>query len=78
MYNKKGVAGKVWEIAYPVLMYYSAITIGSFVAQVILGAGIETYMLCKIIGSLVAIPVVYADYKHDLMLTGKYKIKEAI
>ncbi|MBR2046200.1 MAG: CPBP family intramembrane metalloprotease [Agathobacter sp.] len=77
MYNKKGVAGKVWEIAYPVLMYYSAITIGSFVAQVILGAGIETYMLCKIIGSLVAIPVVYADYKHDLMLTGKYKIKEA-
>ena len=76
MYNKYGIAGKVWEIAYPVLMYYVAISIGSFVAQMIFGAGVETYMLCKIIGSIVAIPVVYADYKRDRMLTGTYGLKE--
>ncbi len=76
MYNKYGAAGKIWEIAYPVLMYYAAITIGIFVAQMIFGGGNETYMLCKIIGSIVAIPVVFADYKHDLLLAGRYKQKE--
>lgn len=75
MYRKYGVAGKIWEIAYPVLMYYATLSIGSFVAQMILGGGMETYMLCKIIGSLVTIPVVYADYKRDLMLTGRYGTK---
>lgn len=76
MNSKFGTAGKIWDIVYPVAMYYAAISIGIFVAQLIFGAGNETYMLCKIIGSLVAIPVVYADYKHDLMMTGRYKIKE--
>lgn len=76
MYNKYGTAGKIWEIAYPVMMYYAAISIGSFVAQMIFGAGNESYMLCKIIGSIVAIPVVYTDYKNDLMFTGRYGLKE--
>lgn len=78
MNSKFGTAGKVWDIVYPVAMYYAAISIGIFVAQLFLGAGNETYMLCKIIGSLVAIPVVYTDYKHDLMLTGKFGIKETL
>ncbi len=78
MYNKYGAAGKIWEILYPVLMYYTAITIGTFVAQMIFGGGTESYMLCKIIGSLVAIPVVFTDYKQDLMLAGRYKQKEVI
>lgn len=76
MYNKNSVTGKIWEIAYPVLMYYAAISIGIFLAQLVFGGGNETYMLCKIIGSLIAIPVVYADYKNDLMFTGKYGLKE--
>lgn len=76
MYNRNSIAGKIWQIAYPVLMYYTAITIGSFIAQMIFGTGNETYMLCKIIGSIVAIPVVFADYKQDLMLAGRYKQKE--
>lgn len=75
MYKKYGVAEKIWEIAYPVLMYYVAITMGSLVAQLFLGTGIETYMLCKVVGSLVAIPVVYMDYKRDLMLMGRYEPK---
>ncbi len=75
---KRNVANQIWEIAYPVLMYYATITIGMFVAQMIFGSGIENYMLCKIIGSIVAIPVVYADYKRDLMLTGRYGLKNPI
>lgn len=69
------IAEKIWEIAYPVLMYYVAISIGSYIAQTILGTGVENYMLCKIVGSGAAIPVVYADYKKDLMLTGRYGLK---
>ena len=56
-------------------MYYAAITIGIVIAQFIFGASNESYMLCKIIGSLVAIPVVYTDYKRDQMLTGVYGLK---
>lgn len=77
MYHKYGTAGKVWEIAYPVLMYYTAISVGSFLAQMIFGGGVEKYMLCKIIGSIAAIPVVYADYKRDQMLAGTYGLKNS-
>ena len=72
------LANKIWTIAYPVLMYYVAITMGSFVAQMVFGTGVEQYMLCKIIGSIVAIPVVFADYKKDLMMTGLYGQKNPI
>lgn len=63
---------KAWLIIYPVAMYYASITIGIFIAQLILGTSLENYMLCKIIGSLVALPVVYQDYKADLKRIGLY------
>ena len=56
-------------------MYYATLSIASFVAQMIFGAGIENYMLCKTIASLITISVVYADYKKDLMMTGRYGLK---
>lgn len=72
MKNSLNLANRIWKIAYPVLMYYVALTIGTYVAQMIFGTGIENYMICKIVGSIVAIPVVFADYKNDLMMTGQY------
>lgn len=78
MNPKLGTAGKVWNIAYPILMYYVAITMGSFAAQIFFGSGIESYMLCKIVGSFTAIPVVYADYKQDLIFIGKFGEKESM
>lgn len=75
MNKNDNIAFRVWEIVYPVLMYYATLSIASFVAQVVIGTGVENYMLCKTIGSLVTIPVVYADYKKDLMLTGRYGMK---
>ena len=73
-----GIASQIWDILYPVLMYYVAITVGMFIAQMIFGAGNETYMLCKIIGSIFAIPVVFADYKHDQMLSGRWGLKTPV
>lgn len=74
---KKGInlANQIWEIAYPVLMYYVAISIGNYIAQMVLGTGVEHYMTCKIIGSIVAIPVVFADYKKDCVMTGQFGIR---
>lgn len=73
-----GIASKIWQVIYPIGMYYVAITMGSFMAQLILGAGIETYLLCKIIGSLVAIPVVWSFYKQDLIMQGTYLLKQKL
>ena len=72
------LANRIWEIVYPVLTYYATLSIASYVAQMFLGTGVENYMLCKTIGSIVAIPVVFADYKKDLMMTGRYGLKNPI
>ena len=64
-------ANQVWEIVYPVLMYYATISIGILVAQLVFGSSNESYMLCKIIGSLITIPVVYQDYKIEKMFLGQ-------
>lgn len=72
MKKEMNIANRIWEIAYPVLMYYATLSIASYIAQMIFGTGDEQYMLCKTIGSIVAIPVVFTDYKNDLMLTGRY------
>jgi len=69
------IANRIWNILYPLGMYYVAITIGIFIAQMIFGKDNESYMLCKTIGSLAAIPVVWADYKKDLLLSGRYGVK---
>lgn len=72
MKTKMNLANRIWEIVYPVCMYYAAITVGIYIAQLVFGTSNEAYMLCKIIGSVVAIPVVYSDYKRDKIMSGKY------
>ena len=71
MKKELSLANKIWEIIYPVAMYYATIVIAMFCAQFIFGAGNETYMLCKIIGSVVTLVVVWSFYKRDLALEGK-------
>lgn len=72
MNKKTSLSYKVWNIIYPVGMYYAAITIGIFLAQLLFGTSNESYMLCKIIGSLVALPIVYTYYKQDLIMSGDF------
>lgn len=75
MKKRFGLASKIWDIVYPVLMYYAAISIGIICAQLVFGVSNESYMLCKTIGSVVALFYVYTEYKHDLMLRGEYGLK---
>lgn len=68
------LAIKAWEIIYPVAMYYVTIVVSMFCAQMIFGSGNETYMLCKTIGSVVTIFVVWSFYKRELLMDGRYKL----
>ena len=71
MKKNLNLVGKIWEIIYPVAMYYVTIVIIMFCAQLIFGTGNETYMICKSIGSLAALVVVWSYYRQDLALAGK-------
>lgn len=59
---------KVWEIVYPVGMYYVAISVGIICAELVFGVSNESYMLCKTIGSVLALMFVLAEYRKDTML----------
>lgn len=76
MNQNKNIFNRIWEIVYPVAMYYAAISIGIFLAQLVFGTGNENYMICKIIGSIVALFVVRADYKRDMVMLGRWGEKE--
>lgn len=65
MIKKNNWAMRIWEILYPLLMYYAVIVMVMFLAQSFLGTGEKNYMLCQIIASLVAIPVIYRFYRQD-------------
>jgi membrane protease YdiL (CAAX protease family) len=56
----------VWDVLYPLLMYYAVTIIIMFATQMILGSGTERYVLCQIITSAVTIPVMYQSfYRRD-------------
>ena len=60
---------QVWELIYPLLMYYAVTVFVMLFARSILGTSEEQYMLCQCIVDLVAIPVIYLGfYRPDLKI----------
>jgi hypothetical protein len=56
----------IWDVLYPLLMYYAVTIIIMFAVQMILGSGTERYVLCQIITSAVTLPVMYQSfYRRD-------------
>jgi hypothetical protein len=67
--KKSNPAVWLWDILYPLLMYYAVIVIVMFLAQLVLGTDSKTYMLRQIIATLVTLPTVYVlFYKPDVLL----------
>jgi hypothetical protein len=52
----------IWDILYPLLMYYAVTIIVMFAAQMIFGSGTENYALCQIITSAITLPVMYQSF----------------
>jgi hypothetical protein len=52
----------LWDILYPLLMYYAVTILVMFAAQMIFGSGTESYALCQIITSAITLPVMYQTF----------------
>ena len=68
---KDNIATRVWSVVYPLGIYYVTVCVALYVAQLIFGRGEESYMTCRIISSLVALPVLYQFYRQDQFLEGR-------
>lgn len=76
MNNRKNIGFKIWDILYPIGMYYVTMVIMMFLAQSFFGTGTENYMLCQILASVVTIPVIYSFYRHDRLLSQRAALRE--
>lgn len=69
---------KVWNVIYPILIYYVISNVVIYLAMLFLGVGEETYvqnyMLLQTISTAVALPVLYSFYRKDqLFMTVFYQ-----
>jgi hypothetical protein len=72
--KKENLAVRIWDVLYPLLMYYAVIVIVMFLAQLVIGNDSKTYMLRQIIATIVALPVIYIlFYKPDILLVQENK-----
>lgn len=67
--KKESLAVRIWDVLYPLLMYYAVIVITMFLTQGVFGTESKYYMIRQIIATLVAFPVVYVlFYRADVLL----------
>lgn len=59
---------RVWQIVYPIGIYYVASSLAYFVCSLFLGMENETYMLRQTICAAVTIPFVYSFYRQDKVI----------
>ncbi len=58
-------AYKIWQILYPIGMFYVVEGIAFFFLQLFLGDAAETYMLRQTVGAAATIPVIFSYYATD-------------
>lgn len=60
------IAVGIWDVFYPLALYYAVTIILMFAAQLIFGTENEKYMICEILASAITIPIMYQSfYKPD-------------
>ena len=76
---KRGAGFKLWQIIYPVGIYYVVSSLVYFVLELFLGNEQQTYMLRQLICSAATIPVTLSFYRQDKaaeeVVYGKEKVK---
>lgn len=68
----------IWDIVYPLGIYYVVIFFAMSVAQLFFGSGESRYMVCQIFTSIVAVPFVYSFYKNDRERFSRQTIQECV
>lgn len=56
---------QIWQIIYPVGLYYVVSSLCYFALEILLGSADETYMLRQLVGDAVTIPVILKFYMAD-------------
>ena len=60
-----------WHIIYPLCIYHIILIGTIFIAELLIGNGVEDYMKCQILGTLAALPVIYLRfYKETSVVIG--------
>ncbi len=68
---------RIWDVLYPLLLYYAVILFVMFFMQLFIGTDSSTYMIRQIVATLVALPVVYTQfYKPDAIWRQAAKTKQ--
>lgn len=62
---KKTGAYKIWQIIYPVGIYYVVSSLVYFALEMLLGTEKETYMLRQLLCAVATIPFVFSFYRQD-------------
>ncbi len=65
---KKTGIYRVWQVIYPIGIYYVVSAIAYFFLEMLLGGNRETYMLRQMVCAAVTIPFVLSFYKQDQVL----------
>lgn len=74
--QKSNPAVSIWEIVYPLGIYYVVIILAMYIAQWIFGSGESRYMICQIFTSIIALPVMYSFFKTDQKRFSRRTIRE--
>lgn len=75
MLMKNCLATKIWNMLYPIGMYYVVIVCMMYGLQTFLGVDEKWYMVRQIIASLVALPVLYSFYRYDRIMKSYERIQ---
>lgn len=63
--RKTSTGYKIWQIVYPIGIYYVASSLAYFVLALLLGEDTQTYMLRQMVCSAVTVPVTLKFYMQD-------------
>lgn len=66
---------RVWDIVYPVGIYYVLMNVATFVVCLIVPLTDESYGFIKVLTTLFVLPVVYVMYRNDQLRRGVQKAK---
>lgn len=73
---RQSKAMRLWNIIYPIAMYYVVTTLTLFMLDFILPETMDSKLLRQLITSVVAFPVLYSFYAPDQILRGKGVIRK--
>lgn len=75
---KKSIGYKIWQVLYPIGIYYVVSSIAYFFLGMLIGNAQETYMLRQMICGAITIPFIMSFYKQDKQLEDTVYGKERI